>query len=120
MMKMVDREAWCAAVHEVTKSWTRLSDWTELRWNIISKAQKIKLWTHLWWYFAVIYYKSPLDNIRGSENNFWAYVLGLKEIKLQTNFHITCLFCYIHSIFDLGFMVPDSSFGVWCEGKGED
>ena len=23
-----DREAWCAAVHEVTKSWTRLNDWT--------------------------------------------------------------------------------------------
>ena len=22
-----DREAWCAAVHGVTKSWTRLSDW---------------------------------------------------------------------------------------------
>ena len=26
----MDREAWHAAVHEVTKSWTRLSDWTEL------------------------------------------------------------------------------------------
>ena len=25
-----DREAWCAAVHGVEKSWTRLSDWTEL------------------------------------------------------------------------------------------
>ena len=24
-----DREAWHAAVHEVTKSWTRLSDWTK-------------------------------------------------------------------------------------------
>ena len=27
---MVDREAWCAAVHRVTKSWTQLSDRTEL------------------------------------------------------------------------------------------
>ena len=27
-----DREAWRAAVHGVTKSWTRLSDWTELNW----------------------------------------------------------------------------------------
>ena len=27
---VVDREAWCAAVHRVAKSWTRLNDWTEL------------------------------------------------------------------------------------------
>jgi len=28
---VMDREAWRAAIHGVAKSWTRLSDWTELK-----------------------------------------------------------------------------------------
>ena len=27
---VMDREAWCIGIHGVAKSWTRLSDWTEL------------------------------------------------------------------------------------------
>ena len=29
---VMDREAWHAAFHGVANSWTRLSDWTELKW----------------------------------------------------------------------------------------
>ena len=32
---VMDREAWHAAAHGVAKSWTQLSDWTELNWTEI-------------------------------------------------------------------------------------
>ena len=31
---VLDREAWRAVIHGVTKSWTQLSDWTELNWTV--------------------------------------------------------------------------------------
>ena len=34
---VMDREAWHAAIHDVAKSWTRLSDWTEPNWTEWSK-----------------------------------------------------------------------------------
>ena len=37
------REAWCAAVHGVAKSQTRLSDWTELIGEQYSESQFLKL-----------------------------------------------------------------------------
>ena len=37
---VMDRDAWCAAVHGVTKSWTRLSDCTELRTSLFSQSRR--------------------------------------------------------------------------------
>ena len=44
---VMDREAWRAAIHGVTKSRSRLSDWTELNWTERLFSFYPKLWT-LW------------------------------------------------------------------------
>ena len=41
---VMDREAWCAAVHQVAKGWTRRSDWTEL----MAVPQNVKHGDTIW------------------------------------------------------------------------
>jgi len=54
---VIDRKAWCAAVHGVAKSWTRLSGWTELSifWNQWAWHSLLySSCTRMFWLFGVI------------------------------------------------------------------
>ena len=65
---VMDREAWRAAIHGVTKSRTRLSDWTELNWwllyNVVlvsadSKVNQLCVYIHSLWFWISFPFRSP-------------------------------------------------------------
>ena len=53
---VIDREAWHPEVHGVTKSWTQLSDWTELNW-LVWKLYK----SSLCWIGSLVLFRSPIS-----------------------------------------------------------
>ena len=52
---VMGREAWCAAIHGVTKSQTRLSEWTDMNWcwswnsnTLATSCEKLTHWKRPW------------------------------------------------------------------------
>ena len=48
---VMDRKAWCAGIHGVTKSWTGLSDWTELIVSASRSVLQTLSFIRKMWYF---------------------------------------------------------------------
>ena len=67
---VVDREAWCAAVHGVTKSWTPLSDGTELK-----DEKKIKDNEYFKNSYNIFYGQRDLGQLRTIMEVKWKQVL---------------------------------------------
>ena len=70
---LMDREAWRTAVHGVTKSWTQLTNWTELNW-------KGKMLERYWFFFSILTNWQVMDkwNCIYLKCTTWQYVYILK------------------------------------------
>ena len=82
---VMDREAWRAAIHAVTKSQTRLSGWTELNWRTLHQ------------YFCSV---SALDSHHWSAS---LQVLGLEikrtdKVLLAAELNVTIITCSLDTI----------------------
>ena len=79
---VMDREAWRAVVHGVTKSWTRLSDWTELNWTDtpVKKMEAVKS--------NILSRHQPQRVIQVRNSSFQYYVQWKKHKESNRNLNI--------------------------------
>ena len=73
----MDREAWCPAIHGITKSWTRLSDWTELNWTELKILLPFTLLFWVWVYTPFLCFLSREDPlVFVGELVWWCWILS--------------------------------------------
>ena len=71
---VMDREVWRAAIHGVSKSRTRLSDWTELNWFWQMWGDILWVWiTFPWWYW--MHSLVPVDKLDVFLRKMSVYIL---------------------------------------------
>ena len=88
----MDKEVWHAAVHGVTKSWTQLSDWTELNWKEISPEYsfeglmlKLQYYGHLMRRAESLEKTLMLGKIEGRRRRGWQWIIDSITDSMDMN-----------------------------------
>ena len=88
---VIDRKAWRAVIHGVAKSWTRLSDWTELNWTDHWKSS----WTNYLHFPNLLYYHqvhfSSITKLFFSDRSTKSHWYSN---KYQTQWHLLNLYSF--------------------------
>ena len=97
------REAWCAAVHGVTKSQTRLKNWTEPSWCLVSQHGKTRLYwgrIHVIFIIYLDFYNSILQT--GFCLILFCFIVALLQFIFQSEHAISFLTLFLGSLFLIG------------------
>ena len=98
---VMGKEAWHAPVHGVAKSWTRLTDWTELNWPQLGRLQEHPSLFSKWkWHCFIFCPSSPYpwqDDSAGTTGPFFLHSV-FESYNQQNNdpakdcviFHLQC------------------------------
>ena len=91
---VMDREAWRAAVHGVAKSWTQLSDWTELIWfrYHITLSHHISSGSTWLWQFPMFSVFDDIGSVRSELRMLWDICwLGVSDVFLMIELGLSVL-----------------------------
>ena len=102
-----DREAWCAVVHGITKSWTRLRDWTAT--TNVTRDCFILSWSFRTLFLFFFFNRGGILSMQFMAHSLFILMFFLEK-KLSWNMHETVLFFTISVTFIVLVVLKSLSF----------
>ena len=97
---VMDREAWCAVFLGITKSQTRLRDWTELNWSDYERAVVVQLLSHVW-IFATPWTTALQASLSITNSRSLLKAMSIKAVMPSNHLFLCHPFLLLPSIFPI-------------------